>query len=300
MKIYGAGIAGLLAGAAFQRAELFESSPEGLCQHKAVLRFRTPQVGEAVGIDFRKVTVRKGIYFQGEFVKPNLRLANFYSQKVIGRLVDRSIWNLEPATRFIAPETFIEQLMERCSGRVHWNHTLTSSDVLNRKSLAISTLPMKTMADFLQVDHPTFVHAPIKVMRWRVPSADVFQTVYFPEPDSRLYRASITGDMLIAEYVDSPHSCDTDYRIFEAFGLSMADVEPLTVKSLHKYGKIAPIDEAWRKQFIFSLTQNHNILSLGRYGTWRNILLDDVIHDIAVLKKLTNSSDYERMKLNIK
>jgi hypothetical protein len=59
-----------------------------------------------------------------------------------------------------------------------------------------------------------------------------------------------------------------------------------------KYGKIASIDDAVRKQLLFALTHNHTIYSLGRFATWRNILLDDVVNDIAAIKRLlkTNSA----------
>jgi len=296
MKIYGAGIAGLLAGCMFQQARLFESAPENTAQHKAVLRFRTPNVGDAVGIDFRPVRVHKGLWLDGKSVAPSIQLANWYSRKVIGKLADRSIWNLEASERFIAPEDFIEQLIERCAGRITWNHTLTAEEVLNEKEPAISTLPMNIMARFMADETaPTFSYEPITVRRWRVPNADVFQTVYFPALGTNLYRASITGDLLIAEYVDASDA----YPLFEAFGLSERDCVPIE-KVSQRYGKIARIDDGWRKQFIFNLTHKHNIFSLGRFGTWRNLLLDDVIHDIAVLKKLMNTTTYDRMKINAK
>lgn len=290
MKIYGAGIAGLLAGCMFQTARIYEAGPEGTAQHKAVLRFRSSAVGDAVGIDFRKVRVHKGVWFEGKFVQPSIQLANYYSRKVIGRLADRSIWNLDPVDRFIAPEDFITQLADRCAGRITWNHRVTAEEVLNSDEPAISTLPMSIMADFLKVEQkPDFSYAPIVVRRWRIPGADVFQSVYFPELNTNLYRVSITGDLLIAEYVDEAD----DYDFFPAFGLVQEDCHPIE-KVKQGFGKIAKIDDAWRKRFIFDLTTNHQIYSLGRFGTWRNLLLDDVIQDLSVLKKLMNTTTYDR------
>lgn len=300
MKIYGAGIAGLLAGCIFQNARIYESLPAGSVQHKALLRFRSSAVGDAVGIDFRCVRVHKGIRFGEKFVEPTIQLANWYSQKVVGRIADRSIWNLEPVDRFIAPEDFIEQLAERCNGRIHWNYEVAGEEFLSDDEPAISTLPMSVVARWAAASQPSFVHAPIKVKRWRVPGADVFQTIYFPHPSHGLYRASITGNLLIAEYIESKPDFDNiDRDMFSAFGLGACDVEPLEGAS-QRFGKIAPIDDAWRKRFIFELTSKHNVYSLGRFGTWRNILLDDVIKDIAVLKKLMNSSIYERHKAHAK
>jgi hypothetical protein len=303
MKIYGAGIAGLLAGSVFQQARIYEAAPENTEQHKAVLRFRSSAVGDAVGVDFRKVKVHKGLWLDGKSVAPSIQLANWYSRKVIGKLADRSIWNLAPSERFIAPEDFIGQLVDRCAGRITWNHKLTREEVLSEKEAVISTLPMKVMAQFMANElsyefikaAPDFQHEPITVRRWRIPGADVFQTVYFPGLDTSLYRASITGDLLIAEYVDEADN----YPLFEAFGLVEEDCVPIE-KVSQRYGKIARIDDAWRKQFIFWLSHERNIFSLGRFGTWRNLLLDDVIQDIAVVKKLMNTTTYDRMRANAK
>jgi len=41
----------------------------------------------------------------------------------------------------------------------------------------------------------------------------------------------------------------------------------------------------------------YNVYSLGRYATWRNILLDDVYHDINVIKQLMDSDGYYTGKM---
>jgi hypothetical protein len=305
--IYGAGLAGLLAGSMLQTAKIVEAGPEGMAQHKAVLRFRSSAVGDAVGIDFRRVRVHKGIWHDGRFVEPNIQLANMYSQKVIGKLADRSVWNLDPCDRFIAPEDFISQLAERCRGRIEWNHPVTADEIERETKKIVSTIPMSVMAKLL-LSHeelaltPEFKHEPITVRRWRIHGADVFQTIYFPSPETKLYRASITGDLLIAEYVGDGIDDNRDGRwggpLVKAFGLSHVPEEIETTKQ--RYGKIAKIDDAWRKRFIFDLSSHYNIFSLGRFGTWRNILLDDALNDISVIKKLMNTSTYDRSKHSAK
>ena len=56
--IVGAGLAGLIAGSIFPRAQLFEAGDESQSIHKAVLRFRTSAVGDATGVEFKKVNVK--------------------------------------------------------------------------------------------------------------------------------------------------------------------------------------------------------------------------------------------------
>lgn len=302
--IVGAGIAGLMAANIFQRAHVFESGPSTQSNHKAVLRFRSSAVGDAMGIDFRKVLVHKGLWHEGRFTAPTIQLANLYSKKVIGRLADRSVWNLDPVERFIAPEDFIHQLADRCRDRIDWNHPVNNFE---RKDAIITTIPMNVaknlLPDAAPIDRvpPEFNYAPISVRRWHVPKADVFQTVYFSEPGTRLYRASITGDLLIAEFIgdnSKQHGVEDtldDYDFFPAFGLNKTDCRPHDTTK-QRYGKIAPIDEAWRRAFILNASMKHKVYSLGRFATWRNVLADAVLHDIYVIKRLMQGDDYTASK----
>lgn len=311
MKIIGAGLAGLLAANIFQRAHVFEAGAKSQLSHRAVLRFRSRAVGEAVGIDFRPVTVHRGIWLGDKFVRPSIQLANLYSRKVIGRVMDRSIWKMEPVERYIAPENIVEQLAERCVGRISWS---TPFDGHFGEEDIVSTMPMPTLLGIMDAQgiipatkEPAsqFGAQPITVRRWRVPNADVFQTIYFPDPSMALYRASITGDLLIAEYMaDVCGEADrakayggSDVALAEAFGLLAADSMPVALDSTRqRFGKIAPIDDAWRRQFILWATMSHRVYSLGRFATWRNILLDDVLQDISVIKRLITGGAYHAAK----
>ncbi len=314
MLIAGAGLSGLIAANLLPDAHIIEASQERASSaHKAVLRFRGPDVGNALGIDFRAVTVHKGIWGAEEqrFVQPTIQLANQYSKKVVGRLGDRSIWKLEPSQRWIAPEDFYERLLARCKGRItwnaslesHWDHTSTPN-----KHPIISTIPMPAMLKIVGADTPDapvkFEYAGIKVRRWRVKNADVFQTVYFADPNMPLYRASITGDMLIAEFIDNggeeqslidelKESC----HIFPAFGLAPQECERLVTQSgasasKQRFGKIAPIDDRVRREIILQLSVQHKVFSLGRFACWKNLLLDDVLKDLSTVKKLIDGDGY--------
>lgn len=311
MQIWGAGISGLIAASVFPQAKIFESQPrEKFVEHRALLRFRSTAVADATGIEFRKVRVHKGIWAEATgsrpgFVQPSIALANAYSKKVLnGRIGDRSIWNLEPSDRYVAPQDFVQQLLSHHGDRIHWGVPVTSLAHRSRNSEpVISTIPMHVLArmageaEGFNMQLPSFEHRRIVVKRWHVPGADVFQTVYFPDAHVPLYRASITGDLLIAEYVDTGGDLVSKEigPPCEPFGMVESDCVPLDSVS-QRYGKIHPIDEGFRKGWILAATERYNIFSLGRFATWRNILLDDVVKDVAVIKRLLNAPAYDRSK----
>ena len=293
--IIGAGLAGLIAAHAFHGMPIVE---RGSCEegHKALLRFRTESVSRLTGIEFKKVRVRKGIWTQGKFSEPTIQLANCYSQKCLGELRgDRSIWNLDPVDRFIAPEDFHSRLLAQVGDRIHWN---TEADFNSGRPVTISTAPMPVaMAQVgMSVEGLEFGRSEIQVLRYRIPKCDLYQTIYFPDTDTQLYRASISGDTLIAEFVCNTIRDDWNWKVLveKAFSLPCNGEWELTSTTKQRYGKIAPIDNAIRKRIMLELTEKHNIFSLGRFATYRNILLDDVVDDIAVVKRLIGASSYER------
>lgn len=294
MIIYGAGLSGLLAACTFQNATILDAAPFARVAHKALLRFRSSAVGDSVGIEFKKVMVRKGIWLNDRFVEPNICLANIYSQKTIGLYADRSIWNIEPSERYIAPDDFIEQLLDRCASRIAWGVKASADNLAQhaQHGPVLSTIPMSTMATLIKPEQPPcFNYAPITVKRFRLPRTDLYQTIYFPSPHTTLYRASITGDLMIAEYVRT----EDNFNFWHAFGMEDGFGKPIDV-SQQSFGKIAVIDDKWRKRYIFELSHRHNIFSLGRFGIWKNILLDDVVKDLSVIKRLLASNPYERYR----
>ena len=300
MMILGAGLSGLLAAHAFPTAEVFEAAGEDKLPHRALLRFRTAAVGEAVGIEFRAVQVHKGIWMDGAFVPPDIRTANLYATKVTGRVLDRSIWNVEAVQRFIAPDDFIGQLTHNVHTRIHWHTPITC--LAAGSAPCISTIPMPALAQVLRTEHSirqeVFKHSEIYVSRYHIPDADVYQTVYFPSPDTPVYRASITGSTLIIESTDASDDLD---RVCQAFGLANRHAHAITViDALHeqRYGKIAPINEGPRRSFIEFASSHHNVYALGRYAIWKNVLMDDVLHDLHVIKRLLRTDKYGQNLIN--
>ena len=285
--IVGAGLAGLIAAHAWPNAQVVEAAAQPKAAHKALLRFRSDAVARLTGIEFRKVRVRKGIWAEGAQQSAAIRWANLYAQKVVGNLAgERSIWNLDPAERFIAPDDLYEQLVAAVNDRIEWETPAQFSPTRSH----ISTAPLPVVLSQLGWAAPlTFSRSSITVHRWRIPGADVFQTLYYPEQHLNVYRASITGDTLIVETMGPPGDMD-DEEINKSFGIQLRNCHSLGSVD-QKYGKIALIDDTLRKQLLFRLTMERNIYSLGRFATWRNILLDDVVDDIAAIKKLLKANN---------
>lgn len=297
--IIGAGLAGLIAAHAWPRATIIEASPQPTANHRALLRFRTDAVARLTGIEFRQVRVHKGIVMDGQFVQPSIRAANLYARKVLGRVKgDRSIWNLDAVDRYVAPDTLYEQLVVAASDRIHWGVKADFHFTKSRNKV-VSTAPLPITLQAVGIEPAVeFRRAGIRVLRWTVPGVDLFQTLYFPGDETAVYRASFTGSTLIAELVGNTiaDALDTLIDLGEAFGVDISAAESLgEVKQT--YGKIEPIADAARKDLLFRLTHEHGIYSLGRFATWRNILLDDVVDDISVIKRLSHADSRYALKI---
>ena len=120
MKILGAGLAGLIAGALNENAYIQEPF-ENKTTHQALLRFRSPQIGEALGIPFREVDAYKAIWYRGQSTNEVCpRSMVLYSQKVADRISHRSIRHLETEKRWMAPENFQDMLKDICKGRIEY------------------------------------------------------------------------------------------------------------------------------------------------------------------------------------
>lgn len=281
-SIAGAGLSGLIAAHAFPNAQVYEINDRGQ-MHKALLRFRGQSVSNLTGIEFKKVLVRKGIWSGGKFVEPNIRLANLYSKKVIGTYMDRSIWNIESVERYIAPPDFYERLVEQVGSRLHFNTEAS----FEPGTISTAPITVAMAATGMEADC-TFRRKAIEVDRAVVDGAELYQTIYFPDPFLSVYRASMSGEEMIIESTRGIEDEDAD-AIADAFGMGFGDIRSVG-KQTQQFGKIQEIEPSLRKQLLFELTDKYGIYSLGRFATWRQILLDDLIQDIAVIKNLDRAN----------
>lgn len=304
MKIIGAGLSGLLAGCLFPGSTIYEKQSQLPNNHGAILRFRSPKIGEALGIPFKKVRVYKeinytvgGTYYNN--INPTPQIQNMYSFKVTGEYRSRSIGNIDPVDRWIAPDNFIDQLAERCHIEYDSRFPYGESGGVPAGHPVISTIPMPVMLKLKfhsLAANIEFKRRPIWTRTFTFDdSVDLYQTIYFPGNDTYLYRASFTGNRLICEYVRDPAEVGAMIPI-KQFGLeSVIAHRASEAPGTHQeYGKIIDIDSDIRKSIMRQLTVAHNIYSLGRFATWRNILLDDVWDDIHRIREMTRMDSYSR------
>ncbi len=292
MIILGAGMAGCLAGIINPNAQIYEPS-NGDKRHKALLRFRTPEISKVTGIPFKQVKVIKAIWdaVDGKEVAPSPRHLINYSQKVSNQINIRSIQNIDPCNRWIAPHDFHDRLIELCKNRIEYNVDLEIKIRANTNTI-ISTLPIFAIAPLLGWDIKANIqHNSIYTSTFPIDHCDVYMTIYYPSMCTPVYRASITGNKLIIESI-SPITKNELHEVDYSFGLPYQSEENGEWNQEQKNGKMVPMDNKERKQFITELTRRLNIYSLGRFATWRNILLDDVINDIYVIRQLINAGHH--------
>ena len=320
MIVIGAGMAGLLANSMLRDnvTAIFEKQSSLPNNHSALLRFRSPVVGDVTGIPFRKVRVMKAISPWKNPVADALA----YSYKCTGEYSLRSSvsGNGEIEERYIAPHDFISQLGKQAGTKIAFDRTL--QDLIQyraarpSKEPIVSTMPMPVLMDILKYQHNiNFGHTAGGTISFDVEGLDVCATLYFPDPRVAFYRGSITGSRVILETSDSkmikvinptcvPESgkdyvLDQVNKATDALGIgqhliSYKDLDGVNGRvefgSSH-YAKIVPISEGERKRFILWASENHNIYSLGRFATWRpTLLLDDVVNDVRVIQSLTNGN----------
>jgi hypothetical protein len=283
INIIGAGMAGLLASHMLRRHEItvYEKQTSLPNNHHAVLRFRTPEVGNILGIPFRKVDMLKTYIPYNNIVADSLS----YSEKCTGKyLSDRSIIaGTVHAERYIAPPYFIEAMAK--DANIVYEGWLFDYDKTIPK---ISTIPMPELMKALNyISIPKFESKPGIVFTGRILNCDAFVSILFPNPDIPYSRATITGDQLIVEFpniTEIPEILDM-MQIYHCLGLYNAVIVDAEFKK-QQYFKITEISESVRKSFQRWASVHHNIYSLGRYATWRpKLLLDDLIGDVRKIEE---------------
>jgi hypothetical protein len=292
IKIVGAGLAGLLAANLLRRHNpvVYEAQDALPNNHHAVLRFRSSIVGDAIGIEFKKVTVVKDVLPWRNGVADSLA----YAKKNGGTyLSDRSInRSAEVVERFIAPPDLVQRMASEVDVRLG-----VDFDFDNEDTKVISTIPMPSLMSRLRYPgkRPDFVYRPGLVIKATIHRCDAYVSLAVPDPGFPFSRISVTGDELIVEMpghdrseitVGLIHLPSTLHTAARFVGIDSDDVDSVVVEAM-PYAKILPIDEQDRRAFIFwASTITGRAFSLGRFAVWRpKLLMDDLVHDVKLIEK---------------
>lgn len=311
MKIYGAGMSGLLAAHMLRRFNpvVHEAAAELPNNHAALLRFRSDVVSKATGIPFKKVWVQKCVMENNRLVQQaSISSQNLYGWKVSGKIHGRSIMNLTAGERYIAPEDFISQLAQGLN--IEYSSPLLE---LKKGEPFISTIPMPKLMEIAGwKNEATFGFKTITTLNADIdePDCDVYQTIYYPDPRFKAYRASITGRKLIIEFpveqgAKFAYGMNNDETSMEEAKIYLGHFFPEQAKlknvrvNTQYYGKLLSHDDAPRKEFILAMTDLYNCYSLGRFGTWRQILMDDVVKDVKIVESMIENRDAYSRRLHI-
>ena len=299
--IVGAGMAGCLVAYLLPGAHVIERAQVATAPHRAVLRFRTEEVSRITRIPFRRVRVHKAMWADGRERRVSPRWAMQYARKVIGAAVDRSIWDLKDVTRWVAPPDFHRQMLDHLKSRITYGRTFELSPGLKLSPpepdrVWVSTIPLPTLIDIIGVDTSLeFTHWSTVTYVAHVAEADAHLTVYFPEIDFPPYRATLTGDRLSVECMCHPGPAALN-TVADALGLPRT-LDWDAPEQSDGYGKILPVaDDRERRALILEATLHHNVYCLGRFGTWRNLLLDDLPHDVDIIRSLIAGDRYGHMR----
>jgi hypothetical protein len=287
-----------------------EKQPSLPNNHSALLRFRSNEVAQITGLPFKEVNVYKGVLTESGTITntPTIRDFNAYSIKATCQVSERSIINLTPSKRYIAPGGLVAAL----SNNIHIQYNTDAKDlVYTADGPIISTIPMPELMIMLEYPHAIpFQYKPIWTVNIELANVDVYQTLYVPYIDSHPYRVSITGNKMTMEFATEPLA---DHQELVEYYMDLLlpnwyhanvyikirrdhDVQ-LPILKLQDYGKIIPVSDDLRQSFMLWATDNHNVYSLGRYATWRQILLDDLVKDLRMITKwIVQRNAYDRRK----
>lgn len=311
ITVVGAGLSGLIAanllaagGYPFRVYEKQDALPDN---HHSVLRFRSPALGEALGIPFRKVQTINALACPPDNA---LKASLAYSQATTGTgRTDRSIARVVDGPkvweRWIAPEDFRERLLCRVRDRITTNTTVKFRPVPEWQDpeRIISTVPMQHMPLNGAAPH-VFPSIPQIVVTGVLSAVDAYGSLYNPAPSfkSAWTRISVTGNRVAVE-ISKALLGEPSLPCSVAFAASVSHLgtgisEPKVWQSDN--ARILPINERWRKAFIMHLTDNYGVYSFGRFATWRpGLLLDDLLGDFRVITQMMDGerkAQYEARK----
>jgi hypothetical protein len=325
--IIGTGLAGSIAYHALRAFKplCLDRRPEPengtLGLHPAVMRLRDRQVADIIGAKFKQVSVSKAIFFNEVLHnQSDIRLNNLYSRKVYGALGRRSLNNLRDESRFILPEGYPAPencIWERLLEEIRPGEAKVRYGALKERikyKYLISTIPMKDILQYIvwpnkkydelkglppfnpAPGESAFDYTPVKVLHFKlnIPS-NIHQTIYFPSPDTDIYRITIQNQTVIVESTEE--TGDWAALVQRAFGIDSSCFDYGATKmddwKTINIGKISPMNEDLRLRTIMWLTDEYRIFSFGRFAVWKPLRTDHLLGDIEKIRRIIAASDTE-------
>ena len=141
----------------------------------------------------------------------------------------------------------------------------------------INTIPLFVMLSFLKIEAPeSFEYAPVYIQKSQIKDAqELFQELYLPDSKDPFYRMLVYNNVAIAE--STKEDSENFKKEFELkFGLK---TEGDVFKQMLWTGRFIPINPEARKSVIRKLTDEFDVFSLGRYGTWSFKRTDHIPQD---------------------
>ena len=308
--VVGAGLSGLIAANLLKSRgydiEVYEIQSTLPDNHQAVLRFRSPALGEALGIPFKRVRAILCIApSRNPFDNP-LGASLAYSYATTGvRRTDRSITRLldgpQVVERWVAPLDFRGILLERIKDRVMFDCCWLPTKYSDEDQPIISTVPMSSLYKMVKknipFDPPDFQAGEYLVISTNVAGLDAYGSMYNSNPSTHnpWTRVSITGSRVTMEVsmvwsqVGISSRTGTLFRdiLEDMFNLNIDYKKSSPVIHHSKTDRILPIPDRFRKAFIMYMTDKHDVYSVGRFATWRpGMLLDEIIQDTNIVASM--------------
>mgnify|MGYP001564782586 CR=1 FL=1 len=302
--ILGAGLSGSIMYAVLNgKALVLEKNPYQHQGHQAVLHFRNPLLGQLLDLPLQSIQVVKAIYYKGQhYTESNLFFNNMYSLKITSVLTDRSIGTLESGERwFMKDNVTINHIIApdvnhyQCCMVALNNYGIMcqqgGKDITYPYDVLISTLPLPFLLQKLnmQIDWD-FTAVPIFIARLTLPEefSTVCQTLYYPDLDYSVYRATIDHQKVIMETLSKDNLDSQLQGMFTSFGLPLGLLMkiPNPIITEQAFGKIKPLPNDMCKAVLYELTTKYNIYSLGRFALWKNLRAEDIYQDALKIKKM--------------
>lgn len=314
LVIIGGGVSGQLAKRFFGSKYKTAIVGKGNRSNTALFRSKSADIPLMLGANAKEIFVSKFIS-SGGFVRQNItpRDMNRYSLKVCGKICRRSICEVDAAQhkRFVfdVPHGVdFESAVSDIKTEGRKTHLLCDDGTTLIASKVISTIPMPDILEIVDVEcvEPEFEFSEITVAKFSLGcqvSGDWQQTVYFPDDDCHVYRATLNNDGIIAEFVDgtSDDIVKQEIMIVAApFGIKQNNIVGRKIHFM-KHGKIINGKANKDRMVVIShLTEKFNTYSLGRYATWNeSVKTEDLLHDLKKIDLMMSMTDDEK-KYNLR